>query len=342
MSSPSKRRVVLRADAGSSIGYGHFVRTVALAAYLRHDFHCEVATFNPDALTATPYQLEEIRKAGAEYLHVDASGRDDYDARFPEALRPGDIVVLDNYYFAEPYQRLVRDRGVSLVCIDDMHRHHFAADLVMTFCPLSRSDFSLEPYTLFRGGLEWSFLREPFLAPRVPQEERRRRGLRRVVMAMGGADPLHLTDRILPPLLDADPEINVSVVAGDTVQVGPAAADPRVEVRRRLSAEEMADLFDSSDLGIFPASTVCMEAISRGLPVAAGHFVDNQEELYAYGVAHDIFSPLGCLRDPDASLAPRIRETLRQARQGKLPEPPLFDFPARRRDIVSLFKNLRQ
>ena len=35
-----KQRIYFRADAGREIGYGHFIRTLALADMLKDDFDC--------------------------------------------------------------------------------------------------------------------------------------------------------------------------------------------------------------------------------------------------------------------------------------------------------------
>ena len=42
----------------------------------------------------------------------------------------------------------------------------------------------------------------------------------------------------------------------------------------------MLDRMQLADFGIFPASSICLEAISVGLPFMVGYYVENQEELY--------------------------------------------------------------
>ncbi|MGN0238162.1 MAG: hypothetical protein ACI4AK_08795 [Lepagella sp.] len=327
-----KRRVVLRADAARSIGFGHFVRTMALAAYLSRDFVCRVASFNPDLLRISDYQLGLISEASATPLHIEAADRDTYDAKFVKSLEPEDIVVLDNYYYNTEYQRLVRARCRALVCIDDVHDRHFVADVVMTFCPLQRGDFSLEEYTRFFGGPEWSFLRAPFL---TPTPSRQSNHVDRVVLAMGGADPFRLTDRIVALLRELNGDISIDILAGPTVLVSHLD-DPHIRVIRQADARQIVDLFDSADLGIFPASTVCMEAFARRLPVAAGHYVDNQVEIYHYGAEHGWFFPLGSLLD-DVALRERLSHALSP---GCLISPPPVDFANRRNDIIEIFKSL--
>ena len=50
-----KQKIFFRADADSSIGYGHFVRTLALADILKDNFDCIFFTQTP-----SPYQRQEI------------------------------------------------------------------------------------------------------------------------------------------------------------------------------------------------------------------------------------------------------------------------------------------
>ena len=53
----SSRKIYFRADAGGSIGYGHFIRTLALADMLKDDFECVFYTKTP-----TDYQQKEAEK----------------------------------------------------------------------------------------------------------------------------------------------------------------------------------------------------------------------------------------------------------------------------------------
>ncbi len=69
-------RVVLRADAGRGIGFGHFIRTLALAAYLREDFDCVVASRNPDRDVFLIISLRRrIRPEPAFWTCIAATGR---------------------------------------------------------------------------------------------------------------------------------------------------------------------------------------------------------------------------------------------------------------------------
>ena len=40
------QKIIFRADAGAGIGYGHFIRSLALADMLKNDFDCVFSFIN--------------------------------------------------------------------------------------------------------------------------------------------------------------------------------------------------------------------------------------------------------------------------------------------------------
>jgi spore coat polysaccharide biosynthesis predicted glycosyltransferase SpsG len=117
-----KRKVIFRADAGQNIGYGHFIRSLALADMLRNDFDILFATVNP-----TDYQKAELAKVCPFIGFKEETHFND----FRYFLKGNEIVVLDNYFFTTDYQKAIKEKGCKLVCIDDMHDKHYVADVVI-------------------------------------------------------------------------------------------------------------------------------------------------------------------------------------------------------------------
>lgn len=323
----------MRADAGKEIGYGHFIRSLALAGYLKDDFDCTFCTFNSTEHHPTQYQLDEINKI-CQYRHIEADILKSYNQLFIDSLSGIEIVVLDNYYFQTDYQRQIRDKGCRLVCVDDMHDRHMVADIVLTCCPIDASSFSLEPYTKFCGGLRHSFLRDEFLTANdiavikkcIPKK---------IVMAIGGADPFRLTDTIIDIILNIDVNLEIAVIAGDAVEISNVN-HKNVNIFHKLSAKEIVELFKWADLGILPASTICIEALACRLPVAAGWFVDNQEELYNYGVSEKLFFPLGNF----LTESNKLKDSFVTVLKSKTSQSPIIDFKSGKREIIQLFKEL--
>lgn len=329
-----KQRIVFRADASKRIGFGHFIRSLALANYLKNDFDCVFASYNQDSANEvmSGYQLSEICKVCTP-AYISGITKTSFDEEFINELKPEDIAVLDNYYYDTEYQQRIKDKGCKLVYIDDMHRYHIVSDLLLTVCPLKLEDFSTEPYTKFVGGIEWALLREPFLKPLPNRTESE--GISNVVLGMGGADAFNITDKMVGIVNDLLPEAELDIICGEGVELSPQP-EKKVKVHRCLSAEDIVDLFDKADIGIFPASTISVEALSRRLPVIAGYYVDNQVEFYNYGVRNGYFSPGGdFLADPH-----KIENTLRQILGNPIHRAPQIDFTSQKQKYVNLFKTL--
>ena len=94
---------------------------------------------------------------------------------------------------------------------------------------------------------------------------------------------------------------NIVVVLGNNAYLSEKNRQ-RVKVLHNLNAEEMASLFDESEKGIFCASTVCIEALSRGLKVIAGYDVDNQIEFYKKLRDNHEIIPVGNLLKTDENI----------------------------------------
>ena len=118
-----KRKIYFRADAGPNIGYGHYIRSLALADMLKQDFDCTMFTQVP-----TDYQLRECETVCPIVALPDDESK---FQKFLEYLKGDEIVVLDNYFYTTDYQRAIKAKGCKLVCIDDIHDKHYVADVVI-------------------------------------------------------------------------------------------------------------------------------------------------------------------------------------------------------------------
>lgn len=276
-----KRKICFRADASAELGYGHFIRTLALADMLKDDFECVFYTQSP-----TEYQRKEAEKV----CKLVALPADDSKFRlFLDCLKGDEIIVLDNYFYTTDYQKAIKAKGCKLVCIDDMHDKHYVADAVVNQSPVKEEEFDIEPHTRLFLGKDYELLRKPFLRPL--------RHLKRnndVVVSFGGADPLHLTEKVISLLLHINAPYHIVAVLGDRTYLSEENRK-MIDVRSKLTAQQMADLFEMSSFGILSASTVCLEAMSRELPIMIGYYVDNQYEGYERFKERGNFISLGFL-----------------------------------------------
>ncbi|MDR1181687.1 MAG: UDP-2,4-diacetamido-2,4,6-trideoxy-beta-L-altropyranose hydrolase [Bacteroidales bacterium] len=270
-----KQKIVFRADAGQNIGYGHFIRSMALADMLKDDFDVSFATVNP-----TDYQKNELSNI-CPFVSLNS---ETHFEDFLSMLQANEIVVLDNYFFTTDYQREIKTKRCKLVCIDDMHDKHYVADIVINHGIDNPALFSVEPYTRLCLGLEWALLRKPFLEASLKNRNKKHRNvIENVVVSFGGVDSYHLTDRIINMLLSEPDVLQIDAIAGKAYHSQiENNTGKSIVFHRAISAQEVASLFSNCDLAVLSASTVCLEALACGSRVAAGHYVNNQKEFYEY------------------------------------------------------------
>lgn len=280
----TKRKIFFRADAGPEIGYGHYIRSLALADMLKQDFDCTMFTQTP-----TDYQLRESK----DVCPVISLPNDDskFD-KFLEHLKGDEIVVLDNYFFTTDYQRAIKAKGCKLVCIDDMHDKHYVADAVINHCVDDKSLFDLESYSQLCLGAKYALLRAPFFETRnvvksIPW-----------LVCFGGSDPYNLTSKIVKVLQQKGVRDIVAIVGSAYAHYEELQNQDGVEVLCGLSAQEMADYFAQTENVVCSASTICYEALSQHCNVYCGWYVDNQYEFYTSLLDQKLIIPLGnLLRD---------------------------------------------
>jgi len=270
------QKILFRTDAGAGIGYGHFIRTLALADMLKDDFDCSFYTSEP-----TPYQVAQMDGV-CPYFSLEEQTK---FHQFLDCLKGDEIVVLDNYFFTTDYQRWIKAKGCKLVCIDDMHDKHYVADLIINqgIC-WTKQDYSCEPYTRFAFGLKYSLLRKPFFeACEKRSVKNAKDGSMSIVVAFGGSDFLDLTHKVVLGIKDLPQVRNITAIVGDRYASEKIIISEKVEYKKNLTAEKIADLFLKTDIAILPASTMMNEAMACGTFIIGGFYVNNQEyDYYSY------------------------------------------------------------
>lgn len=278
----------MRADASADIGYGHFIRTLALADMLKDKFVCQFVTVCP-----TLFQQAEIRKV----CDCIVLSEDTHFEDFLNLLKGDELVILDNYFFSTDYQRKIKERGCLLVCIDDVHDKHYVADAVVNYGVRDITLFSIEPYTRLCLGLEWTPLRSPFRTRNFFDFHVSKINSLCVVVCFGGSDLNDFTGRTVNLLKEIPCVSKIIAIIGDQYHTSKRILSPNIIYKQNLSAQEIATIFYNSDIAYVSSSTICLEAIACHIPVAAGYYVDNQKELYKELVTREIIYPLGDLME---------------------------------------------
>lgn len=280
----NKRKIYFRADAGVQIGYGHFIRSLALADMLKDDFECTFFTTSPSV-----YQIGEMEKVCSFVTLKEDTKFDD----FLNLLKGDEIVVLDNYFFTTQYMQQIKDKGCKLVCVDDMHNRHYVSDAIINHVLTDESLFSHEPYTRLCLGMRYALLRKPFLTHNNINKEKGH-----WFVSFGGTDFDNMTAKYVG-YLDADSTVkSITVVLGDVYKHRESLDGFRkIEIKNNLTALQMQQEMARAEYAILPSSSVCIEAISCQCKIASGYFVDNQQDFALLLADSHLVYPLGNLNE---------------------------------------------
>jgi spore coat polysaccharide biosynthesis predicted glycosyltransferase SpsG/RimJ/RimL family protein N-acetyltransferase len=266
-------RVLIRADAGASIGTGHFARASALAQALRLGAGADIvlATDEDGAALVSAFFGPEV-----DVLALSA-GADD-----PAAVLSGlrarawtpDVVALDQYGQVTAWEEAAARAGIALLVFDDLDA-------------ASRADVIVRPHggpadegdaVVLRGPV-WLPLSPEIvrLAAAVPEEQGARL---RLNVCFGGSDPTGETAKALDAAAELQ-DLDIDVVIGPGAHVEPALIEraarlPHVTLHRAPSQAGLARLVAGADLALGAGGVMLWERMCLGVPSLVVCAADNQ------------------------------------------------------------------
>ncbi len=276
-------RIMFRADASENLGTGHVMRCLALADELAGMGHqCAFAT-----ATTSPAAVPPLAPSGHEIVLLDDAAGEDaapLAAYWPEGA---DWLVVDHYNLDREFESACRPWAKRILSIDDLADRPHDCDLLLDQT-LGRNagDYA----ELLPAGAEalvgprYALIRPQFAACRAQALDRRLRNgeIRRILISLGGSDPLEITPRVLEGIDLSGTTARIDVIAGTG-----KSANVLDDLVRRMSApvtlhahvDDMASLMSAADVAIGAGGTTSWERCCLGLPSLLVVTADNQREI---------------------------------------------------------------
>ena len=277
--------LVIRADAGATIGTGHLMRCLALAqAWQRKGgrvtflSHCESELLR-----------HRIYREGFELIFLEQSYPHAADLKQVFRLLKRNRIdndppwlALDGYHFDPDYQESIHDSGYRLLVIDDFnHLPIYYADILLNpNIGAERLCYRCggSPYKIF--GSRFVLLRTEFSAWRCWERRISDVGSK-ILITMGGADPDNVTQKVVTILqrlqLDGLEAIIVAGANNPHIETVRKACERSVfPIRLIRDAQNMAQLMAWADICISGAGTTSWELAYMGLPQVILVLAENQ------------------------------------------------------------------
>lgn len=273
-----KKKIIFRADGSSSTGLGHLYRLFSLVEIVKNTFEFVFLTHETSTVSVIPenYNKEVIPKnigveEETEWLAANFSSKE-Y------------IIIADGYQFIASYQKQIKDKGYSLIYIDDLANEHMYADVVINHSPyIQENHYKKESYTKLALGTQYALLRPLFL--KEAKQNRIIKTLDSAFICFGGADPFNLTLKAVEALLRMDSINKIDVVLGGAYkdqQVFDLEKKYAYKLKtyRNLTEEDLIKTMQQCNFAIAPASTILYELCCVKMPILSGYYVDNQKNIY--------------------------------------------------------------
>lgn len=296
-----KKRIFFRADGNSIIGFGHVVRSLALAEILKNDFRIFYAIQNPNQL-----MISFIESVTSDICCLPEENNYELDSvNFIQKLHSEDIIVTDGYHFDSRYQFRIKEIGCRLVCIDDLHSIHFFADAVINHAGgITNEEYSMESYTKLFLGIKYALLRKPFIIASRKLEIKQRHNI--AFVCFGGSNVDLILSNLLRTLLKNKTINQIHVVSSFKSLNNKLAQEniysTKISFHSNLSDDELCRLIQNCDIAFTSASTIAYECCAVGIPLYVGYFTANQTLLYNFLINSKMAFPLGDLSLADTTL----------------------------------------
>ncbi|WP_162257704.1 PseG/SpsG family protein [Agromyces sp. Root81] len=258
---------MLRADAGRAQGTGHVMRCLTLAEALvarGHDVQLLTCRSGVDWLE------EAIASAPVTVLRC---GRDELDAQQLLEMAP-DWLVVDSYAIPASEISAIARRIRVLALVDGDARGIEATLLLDQNLGADEDPDRYPPGTLLGG--TYALVRDAVIERRRPNRWSIS-GRPRILVFMGGSDPLSMSARIVDSLADLRDRIELTVVAPASDHVAIGDAWQSVEHLTIVApSPALPDLFGWADIVVSATGTSAWDVCTLGIPAVFIAVVDNQ------------------------------------------------------------------
>jgi UDP-2,4-diacetamido-2,4,6-trideoxy-beta-L-altropyranose hydrolase len=299
------KRILIRADASTQIGFGHVMRCLTLAEQLRKkgcfitflarkhagnlNHLIKEKKFDVIELPLHSNQtFQENRKPYLEWLGCEQSkDAKDCIAAIQSNSQIIDVLIVDHYALGEQWEKAMRPWVKKIMVIDDLaDRKHDCDMLLDQTYGRKKGDYHgfVSTQTKLLMGSAFALLRQEFSKWRNYSLSRRTEPeLKQILITMGGVDAFNVTGAVLNVIQNSDlPRfIKFVVVMGRGApylkHIKQMVKQLSFKVEVKVDEKNMAELMANSDLAIGGAGSTAWERCCLGLPSIMIDLAKNQQ-----------------------------------------------------------------
>ena len=283
-----KNIIFIRVDSSTKIGYGHFMRCMALADTLQKNFEINFITRSLEGSL-----ISDIQKKGFGIFRFYSNSEkinEKNDAQKTISLikkhsDPKNILIVDNYQLSKKWETDVKPFVHKLIVIDDLSNRSHNCDLLID------QNLHTKVNGLYKGlipsncikliGPKFSMIRKEFRMMRKSVKPRTF-PIKKILVSFGGSDIENQTPVALNSIKKMNGKINVDVVVGKANKCKKTLkifCNENKHFTYHEQIDNIADLMLSSDLSIGSSGSTTWERCSLGLPAIVSISSNDQRDI---------------------------------------------------------------
>lgn len=298
------KKILFRADASITIGTGHVMRCLTLAAALRKS-GCEIFFLCKDL---KGNMAETIEKNGFQAnllplsnnnqntthstmsIWSEADQTKDFDACRPflQNFQP-DMIIIDHYSLDKNWHKQARNYTKHIFVIDDLADRSHDCDFLLdqTYGVDENRYKDLVPMHCVNFiGSQFALLREEYSAGRkaVLESRKQKNSIETILISFGGSDPDNISLLALNAceMLYPAKKFIIDLVLGPSnqnqVELKEFIDKSQLDVSLHINTNNMADLMMKADLALGAGGTTTWERCCLALPSIVVCLADNQRD----------------------------------------------------------------
>ena len=269
--------ILFRADSSSTIGTGHIMRDLVLAKQYPNS-NIFFATQNLEGNLN-----HKIIESGYEVIDLQSSNIDELDSVIKNLSI--DLLIIDHYDIGYKKEKQLKNQNPTLkiLSFDDTYEKHYCDVLLNHNISADEHRYKdLAPKGCeLRCGGKYTLIREEFhQAKKLPKVKNEKFTL---FVAMGGADTLNITQKVLKVLEEFEVVVNVlTTSANQNLKYLKSYCQDKNWVKLHIDSNRVAIVMRESDFAIVTPSVVLHEVMFMDLPFVAMKTADNQDDMFNY------------------------------------------------------------
>ena len=267
--------LAIRANGGPNIGYGHLVRTGALAKYALDEG--DKVTY----ATRTPEPARQVCPERISVVSLDPAREHEAFLNWLSKDQP-DVVLTDSYEIDTDRQRAIGELTPKLAVLQDDTRFTVCSDVVINGnIYASRLDYDWvgdEPKWCL--GTDYLLLREKIrdLAARAPPSLE---VAENALVTMGGSDTQNMTPKVVRAFDGIELKVDIIVGPGfdNRMEIEQALAETDGNFEIAEDPENLPERMFQADLAVSATGSTIYELVLLGTPTIGVPQVENQKPI---------------------------------------------------------------